>query len=284
MGSLNMPKERKFDWELKQESSVLWKQVKNKSGQLCVVLNHPLLRGVTSEMIAWWFQHFTNLGITLVDVEGYENTKVPAYWLWHPSDHIEAQLKGNLGENNSPKPGAKIQIKETMQYKKYGFKYPVDNALTIFYCENDGWGMGKIVPFLGRMLSLRISFKDVYENEKIIGVGYHYEVVAGTNKQNFIAKFINKKLVGRFTAEFWEAWITHNVIEVGTFENFLPVLFSQRGDLNNLTYSKSMNPISKDLASERQTGFDQQLFEKRLQGYEQSENAFIYQDEIVKYI
>ncbi|MEL6256607.1 MAG: hypothetical protein AAFR87_31690, partial [Bacteroidota bacterium] len=115
-------------------------------------------------------------------------------------------------------------------------------------------------------------------------VGYHYEVVAGTNKQNFIAKFINKKLVGRFTAEFWEAWITHNVIEVGTFENFLPVLFSQRGDLNNLTYSKSMNPISKDLASERQTGFDQQLFEKRLQGYEQSENAFIYQDEIVKYI
>ncbi|MEO1628305.1 MAG: hypothetical protein AAFV25_24370 [Bacteroidota bacterium] len=153
MQKMNMPQERKFEWELKSVSSVHWGQVKNKSGQICVVLEHSLLRGVTSEMIAWWFKNFANLRVTLHDVEGYEGQKVPAYLLWHPSDHVNAQLNGHLGENNTAKAGAKIHIKETMQYNKYGFKYPVDQELEIFYCENDGWGMGKKIPFIGAMIS-----------------------------------------------------------------------------------------------------------------------------------
>ncbi len=228
-------------------------------------------------MIAWWFKNFPSLRVTLEDIEGYENQKVPAYFLWHPSDHISASLSGKLGPDKTSKAGAKIHIQEAMQFKKYGLKYPVDQALTIFYCENDGWGMGKRIPLLGTLVCLRINFKDVYENGEVIGVHYHYEVVAGTNKQNLIAKFINKKLVGGFTPEFWEAWITHNTIEVGVFENFLPVLYSQRNDLNNQRYSKSMNPISKEVAAQKQEGFDKELFAERLKGYEQSENAFDYQ-------
>jgi hypothetical protein len=272
-----MPKERKFDWDLKPISSIHWGQVKNKSGQICVVLEHAILRGVTSEMIAWWFENFPNREVKLEDIEGYENQKVPAYFLWHPSDHISVSLSGKLGPNNTPKAGAKIHIQEAMQFKKYGLKYPVDQALTIFYCEKDGWGMGKKIPLLGTLIFLRINFKDVYENGKVIGVHYHYEVVAGTNKQNFIAKFINKKLVGGYTPEFWEAWITHNTVEVGVFENFLPALYSQRNDLSNLHYSKSMNPITKEFSTKKQMGFDKELFTERLKGYEQSENAFDFQ-------
>ncbi|MCI4671857.1 MAG: hypothetical protein MRZ79_27190 [Bacteroidia bacterium] len=277
MGKLVMPKERKFDWDLKPVSSVHWGQVKNKSGQLCVVLDHSLLRGLSSEMIAWWFQHFANLKVTLDDIEGYENTKVPAYYLWHPSDHIEANFKGNLGPGSTPRAGAKIQIKECMQYNKYGLKYPVDNELKIFYCEDDGWGMGKQIPLFGNLIFLRISFKDVIENGKILGVHYHYEVVAGTNKQNLLAQTINKKIVGQFTEEFWEAWITHNTIEVGVFENFLPALYNQRADLDNLHYAKNMNPISKEMASQVQEGVSKDLLEERLRGYAESINAFDYQ-------
>ncbi|MEO0472983.1 MAG: hypothetical protein AAF206_25420 [Bacteroidota bacterium] len=284
MRSLTMPKERKFECALKPDSSVLWKQVKYNSGQFCVVLEHSLLRGVSSEMIVWWFRHFVNLEVTLDDVEGYENTKVPAYWLWHPSDHISAQLKGVLGDNQTPIAGTKIHIQECMQYKKYGFQFPVNNELTIFYCENDGWGMGKKVPLFGKMMSLRISFKDVYENGEIIGTHYHYEVVAGTHKKNLLAGILNQKIVGRFTADFWEAWITHNVIEVGAFENFLPALFRQRENLGDLHYSERMNPITKDQVLEKQTGYDPKLFEERIRGYGQSNDAFAYQDEIGQYM
>lgn len=278
MPKLTMPKERKFEWELKPTSSVHWGQVKNKSGQICVVLEHSLLRGVTSEMIFWWFKNFANLRVTLEDVEGYEGQKVPAYWFWHPSDHIAVEFKGELGKNNTAKAGAKVHIQETMQYKKYEFKYPVDNELKIYYCENDGWGMGRKIPLLGKVVFLRISYEDVYENGEIIGVHYHYEVVTGTSKRNFIAKAINNKIVGGLTTDYWEAWITHNTIEVGVFENFLPVLYSQRNDLDNLRYAKSMNPITKDMSPKNQKGFDIELLEKRLKGYEQSENAFDYQN------
>lgn len=277
MQKLSMPNERKFEWKLKPISSVHWGQVKNKSGQICVVLEHSLLRGVTSEMIFWWFKNFANLNVTLEDVEGYEGQKVPAYLLWHPSDHIAVQFKGKLGKNNTAIAGGKIHIQEAMQYLRYGFKYPVDNKLKIFYCENDGWGMGRQILLLGKLVFLRISYKDVYENGKIIGVHYHYEVVAGTSKRNFLAKTINNKIVGGLTTDFWEAWITHNAIEVGVFENFLPVLYSQRNDLGNLHYSKSMNPITEDMSPKDQKGFDIELLEKRLKGYEQSENAFDYQ-------
>lgn len=280
MQKLHMPQERKFEWELKPVSSVYWGQVKNKSGQLCVVLEHSLLRGLTSEMIAWWFKNFANLSVTLHDIEGYEGKKVPAYFLWHPSDHISAQFKGSLGENHTARAGAKIQIQETMQYKKHGFKYPVNEELEIFYCEHDGWGMGKKIPLLGTMIFLRISYKDVYQKGKIIGVQYHYEVVAGTNKKNLITQAINRKIVGGYSSEFWEAWITHNTIEVGVFENFLPALYSQRNNLDNLAYAKSMNPITQDMAAQDQKGFDKNLLEERLKGYEQSDNAFDYQNGI----
>ncbi|MEM9077769.1 MAG: hypothetical protein AAGC43_12045 [Bacteroidota bacterium] len=272
---LIVPKARDFGWELKPITSTYFKVLRNKSNQICVVLEHSLLRGVTTEMIYWWFHHFPKMHVELQDTPGYEGKKVPAYLLWHPSDHIGAQLKGKLGPDGTSKAGAKIHIQEVMQFTKYELKYPVDQELTIFYHKQDGWGMGKKVPLIGPMMSLRISFKDVYEDGKVIGVHYHYEVVAGSHKQNIFAKKITEKIVGNFGSEFWEAWLTHNTIEVGVFENFLPALFQQRHDLDNLTYSKNMNTAPK--GPNTQNGFSKLLFEERVMGYSQSKNAFDYQ-------
>jgi len=269
---LEVPQAREFGWKLKTKESTYFEVTSNKTNQICVVLEHSLLRGVTAEMIFWWFQYFPKLRVRLIDVPGYEGKEVPAYFLWHPSDHVSAELKGQLGPGGTSKVGAKIHIQEVMQYEKHHLKYPVDQALTIYYHEKDGWCMGKEIPFVGPMMSLRISFKDVYEGDQIIGVHYHYEVVAGSHKRNFIAKKITNKIVGNFGKEFWEAWLTHNAIEVGVFENFLPVLFEQRHDLNNLNYSKNMNPMSEN--SEEQHGFDKELFEARVKGYQASTNAF----------
>mgnify|MGYP001793292495 FL=1 len=78
-----------------------------------------------------------------------------------------------------------------------------------------------------------------------------------------------------FLTLFWDAWLTHNTIEVGVFENFLPALFEQRYDMDNLTYSRTMNPIMESPSELK--GFDKELFEERVNGYEQSTNAFEYQ-------
>ena len=275
MTALDMPIERKYGWQLKPTSSTYFEIVRKPNGQFCVVLNHSLLRGCTSEMIHWWFLHFPSLKVRLLDTEGYENSTVPAYLLWHPSDHYGASLKGRLGPGSTSRAGASIHIQEAMQFLTYGWKYPVDNQLKIFYCDTDGWAMGRAAPFLGKAMVLRIHFRDVREAGRIVGVHYHYEIVIGVGGNHPIAKFINSKITGHFSPEFFQAWHLHNTIEVGTFENFLPALYAQRSDLKSLTYSKDMNSISE--SEPPQSGHDRTLFRERVQGYKDATNVHGFQ-------
>ena len=274
MTKLIMPPARDFGWQLKPLESSHFAIHERENGQFCVVLNHALLRGVTAEMLHWWFMNFTQLKVKLEDVPGYKGQVVPAYLLWHPSDHLDATLSGNLGPGGTPQPGAKISIKEAMQYSKYGWKYPVNNTLLVFYCGTDGWAMGKQLPLLGPMMMLRIHFKDVFENNTCVGVHYHYEIIIGVTSTNPVGRLINNRVKAHFSPEFFEAWQTHNVIEVGTFENFLPALFAQRQDGNLLHYRTELNTAPSPAGQE---GHDRGLFEERVAGYKHSNNAHEHQ-------
>lgn len=275
MSELVMPAERKFGWDLKPASSTHFDIHQRENGQFCVVLNHSILRGVNAEMIAWWFRHFPKMEVRLDDIEAYEGKKVPAYFLWHPSDHYSAVLDGKLGPGNTAQAGANIHIKEAMQYLKYGWKYKVDTKVKIFYVSSDGWAMGREIPLLGPAMVLRIHFKDVEVNGEIIGAHYHYEVVMGISGDNFISRQLNKKITQHFSPEFFEAWHLHNAIEVGVFENFLPPLYAQRENMEELHYAKHMNPDLPSPAS--LSGFDKSLFEQRINGYREASNPFDFQ-------
>lgn len=270
-----MPPERKLDWSLKPVESTAFDIHVRSNGQFCVVLNHALLRGVTSEMIYWWFQNFANLRVRLLDAPGYGSEKVPAYLLWHPSDHCSASLSGSLGPSRVARAGSKIHIREAMQVNKYGLKYPVDTTLDVFYCAADGWAMGKTIPLFGKVMCLRIHYKDVVENGSVIGVHYHYEVVIGATGQGLLAKALNRRITRDYSPEFFAAWHLHNTIEVGTFENFLPALFAQRADPTALQYKKAMNPIAAGGPAQR--AHDRSLFAERKAGYQHAGDPYAYQ-------
>ncbi|MEM8569350.1 MAG: hypothetical protein AAGG56_00455 [Pseudomonadota bacterium] len=275
MTNLTMPAERDFGWTLKPVSSSHFDIHQKDNGQFCVVLNHALLRGVSAEMIAWWFQNFPRLKVRLRDVPGYEGEQVPGYWLWHPIDHYSAELSGDLGPGGISKTGCSIHIREAMQYDRYGWKYPVDSKLKVFYVGSDGWAMGKVLPVLGPVMMLRIHFRDVFEDEQHVGVQYHYEVVIGATGNNPVARFINSQVTRHYGPEFFAAWHRHNVIEVGTFENFLPALFAQKDNLSSLEYARDMSP---DLPSpDTQLGHDRTLFENRLSGYVNTDTPHAFQ-------
>ena len=135
--------ERGFGWALKPVSSSHFDIHRRGNGQFRVVLNHALLRGVSAEMIEWWFLNFMRLKVRLGDVPGYEGQKVPGYWLWHPIDHLSAELSGTLGPGGVARPGCAIHIREAMQYDHYGWKYPVDTKLKVFLCEPRWLGNGQ---------------------------------------------------------------------------------------------------------------------------------------------
>jgi len=270
-----MPKAREYGWRLKPTSSTRFEIVEKENGQFCAVLNHSLLRGVSSEMIAWWFRNFANLKVTLTDTPGYENKTVDGYLLWHPSDHCSAALKGKLGPGGVAQAGAQIVIQEAMQYEKYGMRYPVNTALSIFYCSGDGWAMGKSLPLIGKVMCLRIHFRDVVENGAAIGCHYHYEVVIGASGNNPLIRALNHKITSDYSPEFFEAWHLHNTIEVGTFENFLPALYAQRKSPLAMSYSMDMDPAQG--FAHAQSAFDQSLFEMRVSGFKDAADPFAYQ-------
>lgn len=274
MEKLNMPDKRDYGWKLKETSSTHFAIQEKENGQFCVVLNHSLLRGVTAEMLLWWFQNFAFMKVTLDDIEGYENKSVPTYLLWHPSDHRNAEVKANSEPYDKAKAGDIIHIQEAMQYLKYQWKYPVNKKLNVFYCDKDGWAMGLKIPVFGEAMILSIHFQDVIENNEIIGAHYHYEVVMGVNGNNILSKTLNKLITRELNTDFFSAWHLHNTIEVGTFENFLPALYAQRHE-GNFHYSKAMNPTFSD--DKEQKGYSEKLFKERVEGYKNTNNPFDYQ-------
>ena len=275
MASFSMPTERNFGWALKPTDSTAFEIIERANGQFCVVLNHSLLRGVTSEMIYWWFLNFPNLRVSLQGVSGYETQTVPGYLLWHPSDHCSAELLGSLGPDGTSKAGAKIHIREAMRYNKFALKYPVDTALSIFYCAPDGWAMGKRLPILGKVMCLSIRFKDVVSDGQVIGVHYHYEVVIGATGNNPLVRAFNRRLTKEYSTEFFDAWHLHNSIEVGTFENFLPALFAQRNSDSGFRYAVDMDPMKAETT--QQSAYSRELFDRRVEGYKSANDPHAYQ-------
>ena len=235
-----------------------------------VVLNHALLRGVSAEMLTWWFRTFTQLRVTLDNVPGYEAQTVPAYLLWHPSDHFNATLKGDTGPGGVPVAGStRIHIQEAMQYQTYGWDYAVNAELTVAYVGDDGWAMGRVLPLFGPAMMLRIHFRDVVEEGTHLGVHYHYEIVIGVRGNDPVSRFINRQITRSFGPQFFEAWHTHNVIEVGTFEHFLPALYAQRHAGTELRYAPLHPGISQTAA---QVGHDADLVAQRVAAFTNSDD------------
>ena len=275
MADLVMPRARDFGWALKPASSTGFEIDRRPNGQFTVILAHALLRGVTAEMLHWWFLNFTGLRVTLRNVPGYDGAAVPAYLLWHPSDHVDARLSGPRGPGGTARAGSRILIQEAMQYETHGLKYPVNAELSVLYCAGDGWSMGKVLPLLGPAMVLAIRYRDVVESGVHVGVQYHYEIVVGLSGQGPVARAINRKITSAYTPEFFAAWHLHNTIEVGTFENFLPALHAGRTAAGSLTYAPEMDDAA---SGEAQSVHDPAFFEARAKGMREAADPYAFQD------
>jgi hypothetical protein len=72
---------------------------------------------------------------------------------------------------------------------------------------------------------MRYSFTETEE-----GTLYENSLTAGVEGSSLIAKFVNAFVLPRvFSREKGQAWMRHNIEEVGAFESFLPQLYADRG-------------------------------------------------------
>ena len=133
--------------------------------------------------------------------------------------------------------------------------------------------MAKTFPVFRPVMALRIHYCDVFDGDAHLGAHYHYEIVSVISANNPVARVLNGRLSSEFGPESFGAWQRHNMIEVGTFENFLPMLFAQKDNLSTLSFIRDQDPAPQGV----QQGHDRALFDAGVKGFATAQDPFEFQ-------
>ena len=174
-------------------------------GRRRVTIDHRPLAGVTPAMLLDWFTH-------LDGTMRYGGQVVDRYLAWHPTDHIRWELwraapGGGAGE------GARFHIVEAFGGNP---RFRVDVV-----------DRGEKLDVTGIRLVQRLVGVPIFalEHTWSAGVeGTHYVSVMDIGARSAAMAPVNALLRRRFRPAMVEAWVRHNIEEVGQLEYLLPQL------------------------------------------------------------
>lgn len=199
--------------ELKPVSSAQVTYKKLDNGQVTITLLHDLIKGVTPQMLLWWFRH---MGGTM----HYMGEEYQRYLVWHPYDHILWEL-AQPGPDGAASQGATFHIVEAFGRNP---DYLLD---TVAFVEKlDETGITLVEHKLGSEV-LRLEHHFFPEQ-----VGARYESYMTVGTASFPSKLVLNRLIHRyfFPDAMAQAWVKHNIEEVGQFEDFLPSLYAEQSE------------------------------------------------------
>ncbi|GAA0799138.1 hypothetical protein GCM10008910_24840 [Faecalicatena orotica] len=206
--------------KFKPVTSAKWVNVSRAwNGVLLVQIEHDNIRGVTPEMMRWWFE---NLGRTTtwngIDFSGPEIT---FYHLWHHRDHIKV-IPLTSGPNGEPNhgffPGAKSMIQE--QFNDFHDKVHHTMLTTRLDGREFTFLIKQFGMTVGRITHTYSSTED--------GISFYAETEIGSKIPVFgwlLNWFVIPWVYSKKTAEHW---IRHNIEETGRTEDVLPPLYAAR--------------------------------------------------------
>ena len=176
--------------------------------RLRATIEHAPLEGVTPDMLLWWFR---NIGGSMP----YAGQHIERYLVWHPRDHVSWRL-ARPGPNGSAEEGARFHIRE--------------NLLGDPMMRIDSTERVEKLDRTGIRLVLRIAGAQFFQLEHTWSEGRgrtHYVSVLDLGARSRFATLINAYLRSKvLSPAMAQAWLQHNVEEVGRLEHFLPGLYT----------------------------------------------------------
>jgi hypothetical protein len=173
-----------------------------------VTIDHQPLRGVTPEMLLWWFQ---NIGGAMT----YGDDVVPNYLAWHPVDHIRWEL-ARPAPAGGAREGARFRIVEAFQGRP---EFYVDTTETVE--KLDATGIRLVRRFAGvPVLQLSHTWSSCEGHTHYVSV---LEVGALARLLTPVNRFLTER---RFPMAMTQAWVVHNIEEVGLLEHLLPTAYA----------------------------------------------------------
>jgi len=186
-------------------------------GRLTCSIVHDVIRDVTPKMIVWWLKNMDG-DIELTPGSG---KRVARYRAWHPRDHVEVRYAKKADDGSNMGVGSRVHIQECFARNPEWQVNITDDVLRL-----DEGGFCHLRTVLGGTVEV---FRIDYTFERTDqGTLYKNRLIAGTSRPGF-RHLVNKLVRPReFSDEMGEAWLLHNVEEVGNLEFFLPKLYDEQ--------------------------------------------------------
>lgn len=160
-------------------------------------------------MLRWWFEH---IDATM----NYGGQQWPRYLVWHPLDHIHWSLErpapgGGAGE------GARFRIVEAMGANPDHY---VDSTETVEKLDDTGI---RLVRRIGPITAFSLEHTWIPCGDH---THYFTEMNVGASG-GLLARAVNAVVARVLSEATTEAWITHNIEEVGHLDHILPDLHAR---------------------------------------------------------
>lgn len=208
---LPLPAKRNLPWALRPLSSAETGIGYDSSGRMVMTISHQLLRGLSPDMVAWWFR---NIGGDM-EVDGQILNR---YLVWHPTDHIRWEL-ARPSPDGAVGVGARFRIVEAFGANPQFYVDIVDTVTRL-----DATGITLVNRGLAWLEVSRLNHDFVavdggtlYRSTLTVGVALP---VLGRAINPLIHRFIFSEAKGR-------AWLRHNIEEVGLLEHIIPLLYRE---------------------------------------------------------
>jgi hypothetical protein len=204
----SLPPERDFGWKMKPFDSAKTNFIIEDNGAFRLTIEHSPISGVTRQMLLWWFQ---NIGGEMT----YKGKTYPRYLVWHPKDHIHWSLENKTATVGT---GSYFRIVEAFDRN---MKFLVDSTELVEKLDETGI---RLVKRIGTTEIFSLQHDFIQEGNNTI---YKSKMVVGSTKTPFSNIFNSCVRPMFFSKEMANAWLKHNIEEVGNFEFFLPELYEQ---------------------------------------------------------
>lgn len=206
--STDLPEPLRLPWQLKPVSSASTGVETLNDGRKRFWIKHSVLKNITPVMLVWWFGHMEGD----LEIQGQQFSR---YRVWHPLDHVYARYV-RRAPDGSVGPGAQIALCE---YLGRNPAYKVEAVSTIEKLDEAGFIHNVIRGGvrIARMEHVFTKTVDGMRDENCL-------IVPGTPR---LGRFAGLLVPLLFSDGKGQAWLKHNIEEMGNLENFLPELYER---------------------------------------------------------
>ena len=207
---------RDLPWTLPdyRQATTSWEVAED--GRIHTHVEHFFLRGITPEMVLWFYQH---LPISTVELNG---VTIPLYHIFHPTEH------GRISVIEEAPDGTPGMVAGAMIMREEWFgEYDSRGAARIVEFSPDGF---LAIPEVAGLVIGEVRHRLRGETG---GTAYEVDTIIGSELP-ILGSLLNLYLRNAvFHAAMIEQWRRHQVEEVASLQFFLPQLYAQRGGDNH---------------------------------------------------